>query len=329
MADALYGPHGFYRAHRPEAHFRTSVAASPLFASAVARLADRVDRALGWPEPFDVVDVGAGDGSLLAAVHHAIDDRRRSRWRLHAVELRPRPDGLPSAVRWGDQPPPRVAGLVLAHELLDNVPLDVVELAEGRLRVVEVDTQGRERLGGDPDPEDASWLAQWWPMDGASDGDRAEVGRTRDVRWVQLVRTVDRGVAVAVDYAHTRAERASGRWPAGTLTGYREGRQVVPVPDGSCDLTAHVALDACAGAGRAAGAADSVLTDQRTVLSLLGVNGTRPPLALAHSDPAGYVRALSAASQAGELLQRGGLGDFGWLLQARGCSLSDVLRTGV
>jgi SAM-dependent MidA family methyltransferase len=323
----LYGPRGFYRHQQPEAHFRTSVAASPLFASAVARLVDRVDQALGRPDPLDVVDVGAGDGSLLAAVHDAIDDGRRSRWRLQAVELRPRPEGLPGEVRWGDEPPAGVVGLVLAHELLDNVPLDVVEMADGRLRLVEVDGDGRERLDGDPDPEDASWLALWWPMDRASDGDRAEVGRTRDAQWARLLRTVDRGVAVAVDYAHTRDERASGRWSAGTLTGYREGRQVVPVPDGSCDLTAHVALDACAATGQAAGAEDSMLTDQRTVLSLLEVSGAQPPLALAHSDPAAYVRALSAASQAGELLQRGGLGDFGWLLQAKGCSLAEVLRT--
>ena len=36
---ALYGPDGFFRRHRPGAHFRTSVHASPLFAEAVARLA--------------------------------------------------------------------------------------------------------------------------------------------------------------------------------------------------------------------------------------------------------------------------------------------------
>ena len=43
---ALYGPSGFYRRERPAAHFRTSVHASPLFATAVARLA----QALGETE---------------------------------------------------------------------------------------------------------------------------------------------------------------------------------------------------------------------------------------------------------------------------------------
>ncbi|NEB77546.1 hypothetical protein G3I40_20315, partial [Streptomyces sp. SID14478] len=53
---------------------------------------------------------------------------------------------------------------------------------------------------------------------------------------------VERGLAVAVDYAHARGTRP----PFGTLTGFRAGRETAPVPDGTCDLTAHVALDACA-----------------------------------------------------------------------------------
>ncbi len=40
--DALYGPDGFYRRNAPAAHFRTSVHASPLFATAVIRLAERI-----------------------------------------------------------------------------------------------------------------------------------------------------------------------------------------------------------------------------------------------------------------------------------------------
>ncbi|NEB78008.1 hypothetical protein G3I40_22715, partial [Streptomyces sp. SID14478] len=41
----------------------------------------------------------------------------------------------------------------------------------------------------------------------------------------------------------------------------------------------------------------------------------RPPLALASRDPAAYVRALTRAGEAAELTARGGLGDFGWLIE--------------
>ena len=77
---------------------------------------------------------------------------------------------------------------------------------------------------------------------------------------------------MAVDYAHDRAGRPKG----GSLTAYRNGRAVPPVPDGSCDLTAHVALDACAAAGEAAGATATVLTTQADALRGLGVDGARP-----------------------------------------------------
>ena len=97
------------------------------------------------------------------------------------------------------------------------------------------------------------------------------------------------------------------------------------VPDGSRDITAHVALDACAEAGAAAGAGATVLTTQRAALRELGLDARRPPLALAASDPEGYALALSRASQAAELTDAAGLGGFGWLAQAVGMSLPGPL----
>ncbi|HEX4787864.1 MAG TPA: hypothetical protein VH372_05340, partial [Actinospica sp.] len=104
------------------------------------------------------------------------------------------------------------------------------------------------------------------------------------------------------------------------------GREVPPVPDGGCDLTAHVALDACAAA--ATHVADwSLALDQRTALRRLGVDGARPDLATASADPLGYLRALSRASAAAELIDPLGLGAFRWLVQGvsvpRTASLED------
>lgn len=89
------------------------------------------------------------------------------------------------------------------------------------------------------------------------------------------------------------------------------------MPDGSCDLTSHVALDACAAAVDAGAYAPPEVLTQREALHHLGINGERPPLTLASTDPAGYVRALASAGEAAELTARGGLGDFGWLLHRR------------
>jgi hypothetical protein len=57
---------------------------------------------------------------------------------------------------------------------------------------------------------------------------------------------------------------------------------------------------------------------QREALKALGVGGGRPPLDLAHSDPAGYVRALAAAGAEAELIEPSGLGGHWWLLHSIG-----------
>lgn len=328
---ALYGPDGFYTrpgGPGPAGHFRTSVHASPLYAGAVAALLRRVDTALGHPAELALVDVGAGRGELLTGVLAALPEEVAARVRPHAVERAPRPPGLDPRIDWrADLPAPgSLTGLLFANEWLDNVPLDVVETdADGVPRRVLVRADGAERLGAPVDGPDAEWLARWWPPvapDAAGPGPspapglRAEIGRPRDAAWARAVRTLRTGLAVAADYAHRRADRP----PFGSLTGFRAGREVAPVPDGSCDLTAHVALDACAGPG-------AELLTQRTALHALGVSGGRPPLSLATSDPTRYVRALARAGQAAELTDPAGLGAFTWLLQPAGGTACTGLLT--
>ena len=306
--DALYAPGGFYRrAEGPAGHFRTSVHATPLFAGAVARLLCRVDEALGRPTVLDFVDMAAGRGELAGGVLAALPADVAARTRVCAVEIAERPAGLDHRIEWLAEPPRGTTGLLFANEWLDNVPVEVAEVdAAGVARLVLVREDGTERLGEPVGGEPARWLERWWPLSG-EEGPRAEIGLPRDEAWAAAVATLRRGLAVAVDYAHT----AGTRPPFGTLTGFREGRETTPVPDGSCDLTAHVALDACALPG-------GRVLPQREALRALGVTGARPPLALASTDPAAYVRALASAGEAAELTAAGGLGDFGWLVQPVG-----------
>jgi SAM-dependent MidA family methyltransferase len=319
MQAALYAPGGFYaRGEPPARHFRTSVHASPGYAAAVLELLREVDAGLGRPERIDLVDVGAGRAELLAQVLAAAGPERGLAGRIApcAVEVAPRPAGLDPRIRWERVPPAAITGLVIASEWLDNIPLDVVELTAAGPAVILVDpATGAERARGRPGPADLAWIRDWWPL--RARGERAEVGRTRCAAWAGVIRRIDRGVAVAADYGHLRAARPGG----GTLTGYLEGRAVPAVPDGSRDITAHVALDACAAAGQAAGAGGTVLTTQRAALRELGLDARRPPLALTASDPEGYALALCRASQDAELVDGTGLGGFGWLAQAAGMSL--------
>ena len=294
MERALYGPDGFFLREQPGRHFRTSVTATPVFAAAVRELAGRVDEALGRPDPFDVVDLGAGGGELLQQLPDV-----PPRWRLTAVERAPdRGDG----VRWTADLPD-VEGLLFANEWLDAVPLEV--LFDGRL--VEVAVDGTERLGGPAPAELLDWAARWWPQ-----GRRVEVGLTRDRAWAGAVAKVRRGLAVAADYGHVLGDRSDLGDRRPTVTGYRDGRTVHPVLDGSCDITAHVALDSCLAA------AGGRLLLQRQALTALGVDPTPPPRSLATTDPRGYLALLQAAGGAAELLDRRSLGSYGWLVRPVG-----------
>lgn len=302
MAEALYGPDGFYRRPGgPAAHFRTSVHVSPLFAEALLNLADSVFQGLGEPDDFTFVDVGAGRGELLrlAATAPAL-----ARWRLVGVDLVERPPDLPDSVEWLqglDALAPFEHGMLVANEWLDNIPLDVLQ--DGHL--LEVDEAGHERPGPPPSARDREWAQRFGVMLGRP-GERTEIGWPRDEAWASASAKVRSGLALAIDYAFAGPPTLDG-----TLTGYRDGRQVPPVPDGSCDLTAHVKLEACGDSTRG----DYFITDQHTALEALGVSAIVPPRALASADPPTYLRQLARASEARELTDRSGLGRFGWLVQ--------------
>jgi SAM-dependent MidA family methyltransferase len=298
---ALYGPGGFFRRHSPADHFRTSAHDSDLLARALLRL-------LRAKDLDTVVDVGAGRGELLVALH-ALDPTLR----LLGVEVAPRPAELPTAVDWTAVLPSEVDGLVFANEWLDDIPCHVAQMdTDDSVRVVHVDpATGEESLGHRVDLDGVpgslvEWLDRWWPL--THPGDRAEIGTTRDRAWADVVSRLTRGLAIAVDYGHLIGDRPRD----GSLRSYLAGREVPVLPDGSRDVTAHVAVDAVAAV------CDGVVLRQREALATLGITAERPPLPLAGTDPTAYAVALERATRAADLLAPGGLGDFYWVVSGAG-----------
>jgi SAM-dependent MidA family methyltransferase len=290
--EALYGSDGFYATAAPGDHFRTSSHVGPEFAQAIGHLADelRLDA---------ICDVGAGSGELLSALAEL-----RPGWDLLGVELRPRPGALPQHVGWQRALPSDRSGLIVANEWLDNVPCDVVERADdGSLRVVEVDpATGRERLGSTADLASRQWIDRWWPL--STSGDRAEVGVDREAALAALRTANPRATLLVIDFGHERSTRPA----RGSLTSYRNGRQLSARYDGLHDLTAGVAFDALAEATGA-----TAVTQREAVLAA-GLCASRPERRLAETDPARYLRRLATASRTAELIDPAGLGDFRWLV---------------
>ena len=255
----------FYGSQNAEDHFLTSIEMSSTVAAVIARMIDSQRSRLD-AEDFHVIDIGAGSGRLLELLRtHLGDDVH-----LLGVDIRERPADLPADISWHralidseseniTQRDGEICGIVIAHEFLDDVPCDVVELDdELEPRVVLVDpASGIEELG--PRLEDPAarrlltdarvqammeWLRTWWPP--TRPGARREIGLDRERVWSKLTGIVHSGMAIAVDYAHARSDRAAGLWDAGTVKGFSGGRPRRSTPDGTCNVTAHVSIDALA-----------------------------------------------------------------------------------
>lgn len=311
---ALYGPDGFYRGSAPADHFATAAqglgGSGALLAEALLALARRHDLTR-------IVEVAAGRGELLEALSTARDtsggpeDSGDIVTDLVGVDIVDRPVHLPDSIGWlrspgGPELPEELAGLtgtlLIGHEWLDVVPCPVATRGDqGIWHHVLVAPHGTERSGPPVAGPDLDWLAAHVP----DHVTRAEVGLARDTAHADLLSRVDQGLVLVVDYGHTRSTRPQG----GTLTGYRDGRQVTPIPDGTCDLTAHVAVDSLR--------ADQLCTQREALHDLLG-RPSLPPHELAGTRPTAYLEDLSRANALATLTRRGGLGDFWWAMTHRG-----------
>ncbi|MCY3566651.1 MAG: SAM-dependent methyltransferase, partial [Gammaproteobacteria bacterium] len=107
----------------------------PLFGAVLARALDAWWAALGEPDPFTVIDWGAGPGTLARSVLAAEPGcMAAGALRLVLVELSPAQRALhpelPLVASVGHVsdvlPQSASAGVIVANELLDNLPFDVV-----------------------------------------------------------------------------------------------------------------------------------------------------------------------------------------------------------
>lgn len=312
----------FYGREIPRDHFETSVHPGPELAWALASLAVDTDERLGNPARFDLIDVGAGDGELMSAlltILREMSPELARRCAPVAVDLRPPSDLDPRVTWWvGDalqvlhhRCALDINGMVMAHEWLDDLAADIVESVEsGDLHYINVDVDSGLESLGEPvgDDEQRAWLHRWWwPVIG-----RAEIGLSRDRAWQQLCSVINRGRAVAIDYSHTWQERSQGDFARGTVRAYRDGRRVQVIPNGSSNITAHVALDACAEAV----GGSWTLSNQRTALSRM--SAPMPDPAQADENPAVYAEQLQTHLRLQALRRIPGPGTMTWLIQEMG-----------
>jgi SAM-dependent MidA family methyltransferase len=275
MDAALYGEGGFFAsghgAGRAGRDFVTSPEVGPLFGVCVARALDRLWHALDDPDPFLVVEAGAGNGRLarevlradpacLRALRYVLVERSpqlRAEQRTR-LPIEPVDEALGPFVRRSDDDQPEPAPLagpvfasleelpalsasgtvVLANELLDNLPFGIAQYDGTRWFEV--------RIAGDQEgftevlvPADVDLDSD--VVGAVAPGTRVPIPRGID-EWFRACESVLRdGFVLVVDYATTLAELSARPWLR-TYRAHAPGTDPLDSP-GEQDITADVVLE--------------------------------------------------------------------------------------
>lgn len=353
MEEALYGPDGFFARGggpgRRHGDFLTSPQTGSLFGALVVRALDRWWAGLGEPDPFFVVEAGAGDGRLARdvlraapacspALRYVLVERSEPARAAQAEALRLEPSGdvLGSLVvdEWEDTVEPvsrqgpivtslselpagPLVGVVLANELLDNIPVDIVERTDSGWDEVRVGATPGGELCDVPVPAAADLAQEAEAVlagQSAAVGARLPVPRAAAAWLAEASGVLDRGVLALLDYAAPAAQLLE-RGPEGWLRTYRSHHLAgSPLASpGETDITVDLPLEFLRASVESVGLSVRTTTTQAEWLTDLGLpdlvaEGERIWAEGAHRGDLEALAGRSRSSEAAALTAVPGLG---------------------
>ena len=294
MELALYAPGlGYYVAGARKfgrgGDFVTAPAISPLFGLCLARQCGEVLAAL---DGGDILELGAGAGELAADLLDGLKTAACLPGRYLILEpgpelrerqrdlLRARHPDLMDRIHWLDDLPLGFAGVLVANEVMDALPVHRFQVREeDEIAEILVKPRGTgwEEVGAEPPSRGLAEAVQaLWAQGLAQEPGYASEINLRLGPWIQALATsMTRGLMLLIDYGYDRADYYRPERGMGTLMcHYRHQAHGDPyVHLGLQDITAHVDFTAAANAGQAAGLAVAGFATQAHFLIALGLDG--------------------------------------------------------
>ncbi|HWL64677.1 MAG TPA: SAM-dependent methyltransferase [Actinomycetota bacterium] len=340
MSTALYHPKfGYYAGGEQRTgwrgHYLTSAELDPAFGALWTEAFERMWVACGRPNRFDLIEVGPGEGGFVAAVLETASGEFADALQVTLVERvarvqerqRQRLTGITN-VGWVsslDEVGPIDAGCIFANEVIDNLPVHLVEVRDGALREICVEEEDRRLLftrRPPSNPELENFLQRAGVVLG--EGHTYEVSLTAEALVSRAATMIGCGALVLTDYgaeAGSLAERTDG-----TLLCYSDtGVDTEPLERvGEKDLTVHANWTTLRKAAEAGALTVAGPITQRDVLRSLGSRAQDEELksehdrALAERRGSAAMKALSRRQALGALTDPQGLGGLGVLIATRG-----------
>jgi SAM-dependent MidA family methyltransferase len=310
MQISLYGENGFYtnsgKAGRRGGDFITSPEVGPLFGTVIARYLDECWQKLGSPTKFDVVECGAGPGtlarSILAAKPRCLQALNYVAVEVSAAQRTLHPKGVESRETMPDH---AINGVILANELLDNLPFRLFVFDGAWLEAFVAQTPDGAFVEVLHKP---SALPAVLPQTAAL-GSRVPI-QDAACAWINnALSLIERGSLLLFDYCtDTTAEVAAMPWREWlrTYKDHERGGHYLLAP-GSQDITAQVVLDQLPSGFKTMTQAQFL---QQWGIDELVLEGNAYWAELSGAPDVAAIKMRSRAMEAQSLLAPGGLGGF-------------------
>ncbi|MBI4446841.1 MAG: SAM-dependent methyltransferase [Acidobacteria bacterium] len=312
MEYCLYDPQeGYYkrkeRIFGPAGDYYTSSYTHPAFGWLLAERLVSYWRELKQPEPFDVVELGPGEGLLGKVILEYLQSRHP---RVHGI-IRYHP------VEEQDEIPSRIEGVVFSNEFFDALPFHRVVIRRDVPREIFVMLREGELCEVEDavsDPRIAQYLHAGFKR--LREAYEYEVNLRMLEVMERLANAMSRGILLTIDYGYEWEEydtfpRASGTW----MCYFKHQAHANPyLHIGRQDITAHVNFEIMRWQGDLFGWVSAPLKTQRQFLCECGLEQI-----LIEEEKQGWLepQRMEERLQLKELLFPGGISDVMKVLEQR------------